>query len=337
MKMLGSKAAGKLQNKLGITSKEKQDNEFADGTGLEWYDFGARMQDPQIGRWFNVDPMADKYNTWSPYTYCLNNPVITIDPDGRSTHTDRSGNVLGVYDDDDEGVYSHGKKELKKWDNKSVLSTKGKGVRKEGETETWEEFALHDKSNNVVSKDGTNYANTKAKLSFGESVDESFRNLQQAVTAKLRSFEGGGTKADLWLAKMSRAGADLDIKSAIGVEKGVLFNGKYVSGESLGNIFFGMNLSVVATESYAAAALQVLSGSTNSFYQDFWTSHMMAAGAYHNLSNTANNPAVAPYYGEINYTGLRVAQGYFLGGAPLSQQVLSILPQGAVNSTKIKR
>jgi RHS repeat-associated protein len=83
MEGISSRAAGGIENKYGITGKELQSKEFSDGSGLEMYDFGARFQDPQIGRWFNVDPMAEQVYSHSPYVYVANNPVGLIDPDGR--------------------------------------------------------------------------------------------------------------------------------------------------------------------------------------------------------------------------------------------------------------
>jgi RHS repeat-associated protein len=50
---------------------------------LGLYYFGARYYDPEVGRFIGVDPLAEEYPGWSPYVYCLNNPLKNIDPDGR--------------------------------------------------------------------------------------------------------------------------------------------------------------------------------------------------------------------------------------------------------------
>jgi len=50
--------------------------------GLNTYDYHARQQDFQTGRFTTVDPLAEKYYSWSPYHLAGNNPILNIDPFG---------------------------------------------------------------------------------------------------------------------------------------------------------------------------------------------------------------------------------------------------------------
>ncbi|GHE72263.1 RHS repeat-associated core domain-containing protein [Roseivirga thermotolerans] len=85
---LSSTAPLSKPNQFKYNGKEEQ-TDF----DLDWYDYGARQYDPQIGRWLAPDPMADAYLEFSPYTYVANNPIKYIDPDGNII-TDKDGNIV---------------------------------------------------------------------------------------------------------------------------------------------------------------------------------------------------------------------------------------------------
>ena len=57
-------------------SAKERDSE----TGLSY--FGSRYYSSDLSIWLSVDPMSDKYPSLSPYTYCANNPVKLVDPNG---------------------------------------------------------------------------------------------------------------------------------------------------------------------------------------------------------------------------------------------------------------
>jgi RHS repeat-associated protein len=41
-----------------------------------------RTLDPVLGRWWSVDPAAEKYMSWTPYNSMGNSPIVQIDPNG---------------------------------------------------------------------------------------------------------------------------------------------------------------------------------------------------------------------------------------------------------------
>ena len=56
--------------------------EYVEAHGLDEFDYGARGYYATVMRFGTIDPKAEKYYSYSPYAYCLNNPVKNIDPDG---------------------------------------------------------------------------------------------------------------------------------------------------------------------------------------------------------------------------------------------------------------
>ncbi len=83
-----------------FSAKEK-DSE----TGLSY--FGARYYSSDLSIWLSVDPQASKYPSLSPYTYCANNPVKLVDPEGEEIVGTDGKAVSYSYDDKGNVVWSN--------------------------------------------------------------------------------------------------------------------------------------------------------------------------------------------------------------------------------------
>jgi|GEM_PF-928933 len=76
-KVLPDPNEGFVQNKNLYNDKE-----LIDEADLDWYDYGFRNYDPQIGRFTQLDPLTDDYRDLTPYQYASDEPIANIDLDG---------------------------------------------------------------------------------------------------------------------------------------------------------------------------------------------------------------------------------------------------------------
>ncbi|MCI5055275.1 MAG: hypothetical protein MRY83_04150 [Flavobacteriales bacterium] len=80
----GAKISGSWEVISGKENKYQYNGkEMIDELDLNWIDYGARWYDPHLGRWHTVDPLAERYLSFNPYAYVVNNPTLFSDPDGK--------------------------------------------------------------------------------------------------------------------------------------------------------------------------------------------------------------------------------------------------------------
>ncbi|MDP2692926.1 MAG: RHS repeat-associated core domain-containing protein [bacterium] len=68
--------------RYGFQGQEKDDEIKGEGNSIN---YKYRMHDPRIGRFFAVDPLADKFPFYSPYQFSSNSPISSIELEGLET------------------------------------------------------------------------------------------------------------------------------------------------------------------------------------------------------------------------------------------------------------
>ena len=72
------------------------DKELFDDADLNWYDYGFRNYDPQIGRFTQLDPLTYDYPSLTPYQYASDDPITNVDIDGLEGGSSVFGYINGA-------------------------------------------------------------------------------------------------------------------------------------------------------------------------------------------------------------------------------------------------
>jgi RHS repeat-associated protein len=104
--------------KFGGKELDRKDN-------LNFYDYEARAYDPTLMRFTSTDPMMEKYYGWSPFAYCMNNPVKYTDPTGMYI-VGTDGKAV-IYDEKN-GWSANASQDVQRIGNAMMLTPVGKEV-----------------------------------------------------------------------------------------------------------------------------------------------------------------------------------------------------------------
>ena len=200
-----------------IGSKELQDE-----LDLNWYDYSARNYDAALGRFMNVDPLADKFPSWSPYNFTMNNPINMIDPTGMAPE------YIDVTKNDD-GTYTVVGGEANS--DKNIYVVDGEGNRT-GEVvgEMMTEYSFHNEDGSAVKGANIDLNDQSRQNFFNDEITNVglFEYMNNAKGGEPLDFKTNDIPDGLTTEERGRY-----------TYRGMSFNGKIASARDVGNFSAG--------------------------------------------------------------------------------------------------
>ncbi len=244
------KVAGEIINQTAYKYKYNG-KEFQDEQGLNLYDYGWRNYDSALGRWMNIDNMAEKYVSISPYHYAGNNPVLNLDVDGNEftesawkwvnrliadINSRQEKNNISIADFQSRIAKGGSDREIARW-NRNINSLTANNTELEtarGETAT---LAASNQVYNVIEDSNGTESDAIGNKSTTNSTNFNFANGNIDISVS------SGTSVGLFAH---------ELKHAFQFEMGSYSIGPELSGVPYKNLFYDKNDEV---EAYQRGAL----------------------------------------------------------------------------------
>ncbi|MBN2820070.1 MAG: hypothetical protein JXP36_13925 [Bacteroidales bacterium] len=187
-----SYSSGILGNKFLYNGKELQDDDIA-GVKLDWYDYGARFYDPALARWHVQDPLTEKYYDYSPYNYCLNNPILFIDPDGME--------VKNGHKEEREEAKAASEKANKAHEenmaDKGIKSTDGMSRKERKEAGVQDTYKAAQKADKEFKRIDADYQKVESVIAEVKSIDSEM--FEQMDNLTYTASNGSKTEIDIYV------------------------------------------------------------------------------------------------------------------------------------------
>ena len=228
--------ANGYETRYTFSGKERDEE-----TGFSY--FGSRYYNSSLSIWLSVDPMSDKYPSTSPYTYCANNPVKLVDPNGEE---------IDGPDDPPKNIFQKGWAAFKRFDN-YLLSGHNDGANRGTITE-------RDKAvgggaiaiivtGGVALETGTIAAALSSAPSIANSIDDMTTDASGQTVAQRAAGDNSTAKGFVNLTKAVSSFVSAGSSTMTLIDKGIEKAGEYTIDMATG-AYNGIKSTITAVKDF---------------------------------------------------------------------------------------